>query len=229
MMCDFIARTKWSNIESNYFVHTIIIFDLFYYTNILMTVTFVNHPTLCRAFFFFSPKYYPHKSRTIFHINLYILRIYTEVPNGTNKLYHVKRLAVFKNKPFWIPYGRMNHLCHDWNKRMLTIVQNTLCNCCAQWLPLVNERFAINKTVAVSIIFFDLVWQMMLLNLIASVQQGMMVFRMRIIPPGSSSLSKSMKHYSHGSSNRVKNANTGNHTLISRTQIQRKFLLGFLY
>ncbi len=29
--------------------------------------------------------------------------------------------------------------------------------------------------------------------------------------------------------NRVKNANTGNHTLISRTQIQRKFLLGFLY
>ncbi len=26
-----------------------------------------------------------------------------------------------------------------------------------------------------------------------------------------------------------KNANTGNHFLISRTQIQRKFLLGFLY
>jgi hypothetical protein len=40
---------------------------------------------------------------------------------------------------------------------------------------------------------------------------------------------KSMKHCSQGSSNRVKNANTGNHTLISRTQTQRKFLLGFFY
>jgi hypothetical protein len=40
---------------------------------------------------------------------------------------------------------------------------------------------------------------------------------------------KSMKHCSQGSSNRVKNANTGNHTLISQTQIQKKFLLGFLY
>jgi hypothetical protein len=34
MMCDFIARTNWSNIESNYFVDTIIIFNLSYYTNI---------------------------------------------------------------------------------------------------------------------------------------------------------------------------------------------------
>ncbi len=34
MMCDFIARTNLSNTESNYFVHTIIIFDLSYYTNI---------------------------------------------------------------------------------------------------------------------------------------------------------------------------------------------------
>ncbi len=34
MICDFIARTNWSNIESNYFVDTIIIFDLSYYTNI---------------------------------------------------------------------------------------------------------------------------------------------------------------------------------------------------
>jgi hypothetical protein len=73
MMCDFIARTNWSNIEINYFVHSIIIFDLSNYINIMMTVTFVNHPTLCRAFFFFSPKYYLCKSHTIFHINLYIL------------------------------------------------------------------------------------------------------------------------------------------------------------
>ncbi len=38
MMCDFIARTNWSNIKSNYFVDTIIIFDLSYYTNITITV-----------------------------------------------------------------------------------------------------------------------------------------------------------------------------------------------
>ncbi len=34
MTCNFIARTKWSNIKSNYFVDAIIIFDLSYYTNI---------------------------------------------------------------------------------------------------------------------------------------------------------------------------------------------------
>ncbi len=34
MMCDFVARTNWSNIEINYFVNTIIIFNLSYYTNI---------------------------------------------------------------------------------------------------------------------------------------------------------------------------------------------------
>jgi hypothetical protein len=100
MMCDFIARTNWLNIESKYFVHTIIIFNLSYNTNIMMTVTFVNHLTLCRELFFFSPKYYLHKSRTIFHISLYILSIYTEVSHGINKLYHVKRLAIFQNEPF---------------------------------------------------------------------------------------------------------------------------------
>ncbi len=140
MMCDFVARTSWSNIKSNYFVDTMIIFDLSYHTNITITVTFINQATLCRAFFFFPPKYYSHKSCTIFHINLYVLNIHTEISNGTNELYHVKRSAVFQNKPFWIPYGRMNHLCHHWNKCMLTIVQNTLCN----HRPLVNERFVID-------------------------------------------------------------------------------------
>ncbi len=128
MMCDFIARTNWSNIESNYFVHTIIIIDLSYYTNIMIAVTFMNQPTLCCAFFVFPPKYYLHKSYTIFHIDLYVFNIHTEVPNGTNKLYHVKRLAVFQNEPLGIPYGRMNHFCRDWNKRMLTINQNTFYN-----------------------------------------------------------------------------------------------------
>jgi hypothetical protein len=66
----------------------------------------------------------------------------------------VKRLAVIENEPFGIPYSRMNHLHHYWNKRMLTIVQNTFYNCHAQWLPLVDERFLVNKLVAISIILF---------------------------------------------------------------------------
>jgi hypothetical protein len=99
-MCDFFTRTNWSNIESNYFVDTIIIFDLSYYTNMMVTVTFVNQATLCCAFFFFPPKYYSHKSCTIFHINLYLFNIHTKIPNDTNELYHVKQLAIFLNKPF---------------------------------------------------------------------------------------------------------------------------------
>jgi hypothetical protein len=55
---------------------------------------------LCRAFFFVSPENYPHKSGAIFHINLYVFNIHTEIPNGTNKLNHVKLSAVFQNKPF---------------------------------------------------------------------------------------------------------------------------------
>ena len=113
-MCDFIARTNWSKIKSNYFVNTITIFNLSYCTNITSTVTFVNHSTLCRAFLFFSLKYHPHKSCTIFHIDLYVFYIHTEISNGTNKLNHIKRLAVFQNEPFAIPYGRMNHCCHHW-------------------------------------------------------------------------------------------------------------------
>ncbi len=100
MICDFIARTNWSNIESNYLVDTIVIFDLTFYTNITITVTFINQATLCRAFSFVSPENYRHKSGDIFHIDLYVLNIPTEIPNGTNKLNHVKRLPVFQNKPF---------------------------------------------------------------------------------------------------------------------------------
>ncbi len=110
----------------------------------------------------------------------------------------------------------MNHLCHDWNKRMLTIVWNyyhmmnrIITTKPIQWLPLVDERFVIDKLVPISIIFFDLVWQTMLPNLIASVQQGTMVLCMKVVPPASSLLFKSMKHCSQGSSNCVKNANTG--------------------
>jgi hypothetical protein len=154
MMYDFFARTNWSNIKSNYFVNTIKIFNLSYYRNITITVTFVNQPMLCRAFFLIPPKNYLHKSHAILHMNLYVLSIQTEVPNGTNKLNHMKRWAIFQNEPFAFPDSRMNHLCHYWNKCMLTIVQINFFNRCAQWLPLVNERFVINKPVAVSIIFF---------------------------------------------------------------------------
>ncbi len=155
-MCNFVARTNWSNIKSNYFVHTIVVFDLPYYTNVTITVTFVNQVMLCREFVLFSPENYPHKSDAIFHINSYVFYIHTEIPNGTNKLNHVKRSAVFQNKPFAIPYGRMNHRCRHWNKCMLTIVQNTFYSRCAWWLPLVNERFVIDNLVAVSILFSGL-------------------------------------------------------------------------
>jgi hypothetical protein len=143
-----------SNIESNYFINTIIISNLSYYTNTTTTITLVNQPTLCHAFFFFPKEMYSHKSSAIFHIDMYILSIYTEVLNSTNKLNHGKQLAVFQNKPIVFPDGRMNHLHHYWNKRMLTIVQITFCNHCAQWLPLIDERFVIDKSVAVSIVFF---------------------------------------------------------------------------
>jgi hypothetical protein len=122
MMCDFVARTNRSNIKSNYFVNTIIIFNLYYYTNIIIAITFVNQSTLCRAFYFFLPENILHKSCAIFHINYYILNIDTEVPDSTNKLNHIKRLAIFQNKPFAFQDNGMNHLCRYWNKCMLTIV-----------------------------------------------------------------------------------------------------------
>jgi hypothetical protein len=88
----------------------------------------MNHLTLCHAFFLFFSKHYPNKSCHIFHINLYVFNIHAEIPNGTIKLNRVKWSAIFQNEPFRIPYGKMNHLCRDWNKRMLTFVQNTVYN-----------------------------------------------------------------------------------------------------
>jgi hypothetical protein len=76
---------------------------------------------LTRTFLLFSPENYPHKSGAIFQINLYVFDIHTEIPNGTHKLHHVKRVAIFQNKPFTIPYSRMNHICRHWNKRVLTL------------------------------------------------------------------------------------------------------------
>jgi hypothetical protein len=88
---------------------------------------------------FFYPENYSHKSGAIFHINLYVFYIQTEIPNGTNKFNHVKRSVVFQNELLTIPHGRINHLCCHWNKRMLTIVQNTFYSQRTWWLPLVND------------------------------------------------------------------------------------------
>jgi hypothetical protein len=154
MMCNFVARTNQSNIKSNYFIHTIIVFNLPNYTNETITVTFINQAMLCHTLVFFFLENDPHKSSAILQINLYVFFIHTEIPNGTNKLNHVERLSVFQNEPFAIPYGRTNHLCRCWNNCMLTIVQNTFYSHHAWWLPLVDETFVINSSVAVSIRFF---------------------------------------------------------------------------
>ena len=132
---------------------------------------------------------------------------------------------------------------------MLIIVRNTFYNHCAQWLSLVNERFVIDESVAVSIIFFGLG----VTNNAAkpdciiptgdngSSYEGCSSGKLIVIKLDETLLlrqqqscqkckhRKSMKHCSQGSSNRVKNANTGNHTMISQPQIQRKFLIWFLY
>ncbi len=118
-MCYFVPRTNWSNIESNYFMHSIIVRNLPYYTNVMITVTFVNQVTLGRTFLLFPLKNYPQKSGAIFQVHLYVFVMHTEIPNGTHKLHHVKRSAIFQDKPFTIPYGGMNHFHRHWNKRML--------------------------------------------------------------------------------------------------------------
>ncbi len=64
-MCNFVARTNWSNIESNYFMHSIIVLNLPYYMNVIITVTFVNQVTLSCTFLLFLPENYPHKSSAI--------------------------------------------------------------------------------------------------------------------------------------------------------------------
>ncbi len=103
-------------------MHSIIVRNLPYYTNVTITVTFVNQVTLGRTFFLFPPKNYPQNSGAIFQVDLYVFIMHTEISNGTHKLHHVKRLAVFQDEPFAIPYGGMNHFHRHWNKRVLTIM-----------------------------------------------------------------------------------------------------------
>ncbi len=122
MMCYFVPTTNWSNIERNYFMHSIIVRNLPCYTNVTITITFVNQVMLSRTFLLFPPKKYPHKSGAIFQVDLYVFVMYKEIPNGTHKLHHVKRSANFQDKPFTIPYGGINHFHHHWYKRMLTIM-----------------------------------------------------------------------------------------------------------
>jgi hypothetical protein len=71
-MCNFVARTNRSNIESNYFLYTIIVFDLPNYTNVTITSTFINQVVLCHTFVLFLPENDPHKSGAIFQIDLYV-------------------------------------------------------------------------------------------------------------------------------------------------------------
>jgi hypothetical protein len=131
-----------------------IVLNLPYYTNVTITVTFINQVMLSRTFLLFPPVNYPHKSGAIFQVDLYMFDMHTKIPNGTHKLHHVKRLAVFQDEPFTIPYGGMNHLHRYWNKRMLTIIQITFYSQCPRWLPVVDEWFIINDSVAVFIRFF---------------------------------------------------------------------------
>ncbi len=227
MICDFVARTNRSNIKSNYFVNTVIIFNLSYYTNVIFTVTFVNQPTLCRAFIFFLPQNYQHKYHAIFHIDHYILNIHTEVPDSTNKLNHMKRSAVFQNKPFAFGGSGMNHLCHYWDKCMLTIVWVTFFNRCAQWLPLVDERFCINKSVAISIVFFKLgvTNNAEKPNCVLPIGDNGFLNRRH---SSSELIVKINKAQLSCKQQLCQNANTRNHTLISCTQLLRKILMFFL-
>ncbi len=103
-------------------MHSIIVRNLPYYTNVMITVTFVNQVTLSRTFFLFPQKNYPQKSGAIFQVNLYVFVKHTKIPNRTHKLHYVKRLAIFQDEPFAILYGGMNHFHRHWNKRMLTIM-----------------------------------------------------------------------------------------------------------
>jgi hypothetical protein len=152
-----------------------------------------------------------------------------EIPNGTNRLNHVKRSAVFhfQSKPFGIPYGRINHLCRDWNKRMLTIVLDGFllsmkCSSSTNWLPSPSFIFGLGVTNDAAKPDCTLPT-----GDDGSLYEGRSSGNLIIIKINETLLSKkqqscqkckhqkSMKHYSQGSNNRVKNANTGNHTLIS--------------
>ncbi len=87
-MCYFIARTNWLNIKSNYFMHSIIVCNLPYYTDVMITITFANQVTLGCTFFLFPLKKYLQKSGAIFQVDLYMFVMHTEIPNGTHKLHH---------------------------------------------------------------------------------------------------------------------------------------------
>ncbi len=103
-------------------MHSIIVCNLSYYTNVTITVTFVNQVTLGHTFFVFPQKNYRQKSGAIFQVDLYVFVMHTEIPNGTHKLHHVKQSAVFQDEPFTILYGEMNHFHPHWNKGMFTIM-----------------------------------------------------------------------------------------------------------
>jgi hypothetical protein len=122
MICGFITRTNQANIKSYYIMNTIIICYLSCDRNIPITLTFVNQCLRCCAFILFTLDNYPHKSHVVFHIDYNILHNIMVVPYSTNKLYHVKRMAISQHKPLTCIDCRINHLCSYRDKHVLTIV-----------------------------------------------------------------------------------------------------------
>ncbi len=170
-MCNFVARTNRLNIKSNYFVHTIIVFDLPYYTNVRITVTFDNQVMLCRAFFLISPENYPHKSGAIFHINLYMFYIHTE-----NFLTAPTSLTMWSGWPSFKTNLLQSHMA-EWI--IIAITGISVCS------PLFKTPFtaivlngfllsmkSLSSTtwLLFSFFFFDLVWQTILPSPTASFQ-----------------------------------------------------------
>ncbi len=209
-MCDFVVRTNWSNTKSNYFVDTIVTFNLSYYTNIMIVITFMNQATLCRAFFFV----------------LQSITCTSPVPSSTSictcLIFTQKFLTAPTSFTMWSSWPSFKTNLSESNKAEWIIFAMTGISIC---LPLFKTPFttivlndslssmkgsSLTNWLPFPFFFLDLVWQTMLPSPTASFHQGTMVLRMSIVSPASSLLFKSMKHCSHGSSNLVKNANTGN-------------------
>jgi hypothetical protein len=168
MVCDFVARTNWSNIKSNYFVNTIIIFNLSYYMNITITVTFMNHLTLCCDSFSF----------------LQSITCTSPVPSSTSictcLIFSQKFLMAPTSLTMWsgLPSFKMNRL--EFHMALWIILAVTGISVCSPLFKTPLSTVLLNGFL-LSIkglsstnwspspwFFFDLVWWMMLPSPIAS-------------------------------------------------------------
>ncbi len=185
MMCDFITRTNWSNIESNYLVDTIIIFDLSYYTNIMITVTFVNQAMLCHAFFFFLQRITrtsPVPSSTSICTCLIFTRKFIMAPTS---------LTMWSGWPSFKTNLSESHMA-EWI--IFAVTGISVCSPLFEtpFATVVLDGFLLSMKGSSSTnpspfpFFFDLVWKTMLPSPTASFQQGTMVLCMRVVHPASS-------------------------------------------